>query len=357
MEKWLKAFPVPEQSPAHHVRNMCLSVGGYYVPPGEFFRRIQWFTNVKKVTVQGKEMFDGCLEIPLYAKVPQSVTSLTIEARVMGLELMRDVVVQLPDLDHSSQSGSSTTESRKSLRRLGAAIRVGFGGRPRLRDESTDDEVLNMLLEVPNDLHLTEVCVYADRDCHLSTVKLAKAGRKAFAMLSYGGSIHGESCPFPPPSFSADIITLTPSPSTGHSEAFDQPFNFSKFSRLEEVSFDIHWVHRDLQWIPLSLATLKPETSPRLSKIYLSFSGPAYYYHSRGMGTALEESANKIAHELTRIEDEYGGAADLIVALDAAFTQLDAVDVRFCFGMADDPTESSSFNYSLQVLRRWEPSD
>jgi hypothetical protein len=123
------------------------------------------------------------------------------------------------------------------------------------------------------------------------------------------------------------------------------------------VTFDIHWVHRDLQWIPLALATLKPETSPRLSKIYLSFSGPAYYYHSRGGGTALEDSGNKIAHELTRIEEEYGEAADLIVTLDAAFTHLDAVDVRICSVMADGLTESPSLNYSLQVLRRWEPSD
>ena len=55
MESWLKAFPVPEKTPAHHVRALEFSSPGPGSnPPEKFLDHIQWFTNVRAVVWMGE---------------------------------------------------------------------------------------------------------------------------------------------------------------------------------------------------------------------------------------------------------------------------------------------------------------
>ena len=51
MRKWLQAFPVPEQSPARHVRKIHLNFKGSDDVLHKIVQRIQGFTNLKSINV------------------------------------------------------------------------------------------------------------------------------------------------------------------------------------------------------------------------------------------------------------------------------------------------------------------
>jgi len=52
--KWLKVFPVPEESPAHYVRDLSIRFGGRRCVPGELFQSTPWVWNVRKVSLLGR---------------------------------------------------------------------------------------------------------------------------------------------------------------------------------------------------------------------------------------------------------------------------------------------------------------
>lgn len=192
MERWLQAFPVPERSPAHHVRHLYLLVRWYRAPPDEFFRRTQWFRNAKKITVSVGDVSQPSLRIPPFARLPKSVTSLSIESRAVDLVQMRDAMLRLPALDDLSLSGSIAVESSGSSQGLGTVLRARFGGILRVGPESIDKGIVNMLLEVPTGLHFTWVDVHVDRECHSSVARLTEACRGTLARLWYRISVHGK---------------------------------------------------------------------------------------------------------------------------------------------------------------------
>jgi len=53
--------------------------------------------------------------------------------------------------------------------------------------------------------------------------------------------------------------------------AFGRPFDLSKFPNLHEVDIGVGWKGGSLLWIPMTLSTLRPATSPHLSVIKLRF--------------------------------------------------------------------------------------
>ncbi|KAF9645584.1 hypothetical protein BDM02DRAFT_492760 [Thelephora ganbajun] len=306
MKRWVKTFPVPEESPAHHVRDLCLLPGRYYDAP-EFFERTQWFTNAKKMTVFGDVPLSSWLGIPSFAKLPQTVTSLTIRARTVDLVQMRDVIARLPNLDDLSLSGSVTKRGRSFLG-LGTTLRARFGGKLQLRGGHPYGKVVDMLLEVPTGLHFTEVHVYTNRGCLPTTVRLAEACGETLVRLLYGCLYNDDS------------------------ETFERSFDFSKSRSLREVTFNLHWIYNDLHWIHMALSTLKPATTPHLSSIYLSFKDPGYL--SRPSSAQLEKNPNDlqgVADEFVRIGREYDGEVDITVVLDTGHRLLGIYNVRFCF--------------------------
>jgi hypothetical protein len=189
--RWIKVFPVPEESPAHHVRDLRFSTRGrtYHCTPFEYF---PWFTNVEKVTWSGLEGFPP-LWIPSLGRLPRSVTSLTIKADTVPLALSRDVLIQLPNLDDLSLSGFLDTAEGDALPGMGTVLRGRFGGQLRLLDGQADEDVVNMLLEVPTGLHFTELHIRGTHESFLPTVRLAEACCKTLVKLSYTVSIHGKS--------------------------------------------------------------------------------------------------------------------------------------------------------------------
>ena len=193
MAKWLKTFPIPEQSPAHHVRDLCLSLVEGYRTPEEFFRRTQWFTNVKKMTVWGRGGGDQPAWIPSFGRLPQSATTLTVNANTATLVQIRDVMVQLPNLNDLSLSGPLVVMDREKLRGIGTALRGKFGGRLQLLNIYAD--IVNMLLEIPTGLHFTNVYIRSVDECLLPAARLAEACGDNLVNLTYTVNDHGEPIP------------------------------------------------------------------------------------------------------------------------------------------------------------------
>ena len=197
--KWLEVFPVPEQSPAHHVKYLHLSLEGNYYAPDDFFRRIQLFTNVEEIVLSGNGGPGQSWRIPSSLRLPESVTSLTITRDKITLLKIRDVMVQLPNLDNLTLSVSLRSMDRKKFQGIGTALKGKLGGRLQLHKliKGTDADVVNMLLEVPTGLHFTEMDLRGTYRCLLSAARLVEACRKTLMRLSYMVDEYGKSCPIP----------------------------------------------------------------------------------------------------------------------------------------------------------------
>jgi hypothetical protein len=192
MDKWLQIFPVPEKSPAHHVRNLRFSFGGRGTPE-EFFKRIRWFTNVKKIALNGG-LRPGWT--PPFFVLPPSATSLTIDIDGATLLEVRDVMAQLPNLNKLTLNGYLAMVDRAKLRGIGTTLKGKFGGRLRLFHEYANEDVVNMLLEVPTGLRFTELDIRSVFGCLLPVVKLAEACGGTLIKLFYSVDYHSASYRF-----------------------------------------------------------------------------------------------------------------------------------------------------------------
>ena len=144
---------------------------------------------------------------------------------------------------------------------------------------------------------------------------------------------------------------LTLSPDVDGRESFERSFDFSKFPNIQQINFGVHWVHGGLHWIVVALSTLKPTTSPRLSKISLSFGGPSLliflYYITGTMNLRdLGNDLQFVAEEFARIEREYQGAVRLTVHRTSEFAQLDRLNVSISVGWME-PCSFVGLFYSL----------
>jgi hypothetical protein len=333
MARWLESFPVPEEGPAHYVRDLGFSLGGFYGAPREFSEHTPWFTNMERVALLGYEGFLPSW-IPSLGRLPQFVTSLTLNTGTITLTRIHDIMVQLPNLDDLSISGSLITVGRDRFPGMGTVLRGRFGGRLQLLKGHADEDIMNMLLEVPTGLHFTGVQIRGTHECLLSTVRLAEACAKTLVKLSYTISVQGKSLPF---SWST---SLTLSFNVDGREAFERSFDFSKFPNLQGVDFGVGWTGGGLPWIPAALSTLRPATSPRLSAIQLNFVGSSTAAPSVERSIeAVGDDLGRVADEFARIKREFAGAVSLTVLRDPGFKAvLDTLNVSFRFcGVGDTP--------------------
>ena len=200
MARWFKIFPVPEECPAHNVRDLRFSVKEDGDVPEKFFKYTPWFTNVKKVTFFGYSRSQP-LCIPPLRGLPQSVNSLAINADMVSRRQIRDVMEWLPDLDNLSLSGSLVAMDEEALLGVGAVLRGKFGGKLSLflsetRAGVTDVAVMDILLEPSTRLHFTDVQIRTQYEYLLPTVRLAEACTETLVKLLYIVDIHRKSHSF-----------------------------------------------------------------------------------------------------------------------------------------------------------------
>jgi hypothetical protein len=195
MARWLETFPVPKKSPAHYVRDLHFSLGWPSNAPRGFSEHTPWFTNVEAMTLSEQGGFLPSW-IPSLGRLPRSVTSLTINVATVSLARVRDVLVQLPKLDDLWMSGSLVVPDVYPLAGIGAVLRGRFRGQLCLFNGHADEDVMNMLLEVPTGLHFIQMCICGTHESFLSTVRLVEACGKTLVQLRYTLFIHGKFCPF-----------------------------------------------------------------------------------------------------------------------------------------------------------------
>jgi hypothetical protein len=214
--RWVKTFPVPGESPAHYVRDLCFSLWGYSGAPQKVFDHVPWFINVEKMAWLGHGGFRSPWILSL-GRLPQSLTSLTIETDPVTIVQIRDILAQLPNLDNLSLVGFRETVERRARSGMGTVPRGRFGGQLRLVNDYADKDVMDMLLEAPTGLHFTDVHVCGTHKNFLSAVSLAEACGNTLIRLSYTVSILGKYRPFfcpirPVPVCGNDTADATPPP-------------------------------------------------------------------------------------------------------------------------------------------------
>ena len=191
--KWLKTFPVPEESPAHYVKDLRFLLGGHYGAPEKFSKHTPWFINVEKIALT-MNTTSPPPRTSFPARLPQSVTSLTIKAGGSGVDLMqmRDIMARLPNLNDLKLSGPFVvwSKSKKRLPGLGTVLRGRFCGELQIRNGHTNEYIVDMLLEVPTGLHFTKLHVHADCACLLQTVRLAEACCETLVNLLFSCAIY-----------------------------------------------------------------------------------------------------------------------------------------------------------------------
>ena len=191
--RWLTAFPVLEESPAHYVRNLYISIYGHDSVPGKFFEHTPWFTNVESVFLFGH---GGCPWTPSW-RLPQSTTSLTIIADGVTPVQLRDIMMQMPNLDNLSLSGSLAAMDRRALLGIETVSRGRLGGKLQLLNGFADERVMDPLSKAPTRLYFTEVQICGTHERLLPTVRLAEACSNTLVKLSYTVSFHCKLRPFP----------------------------------------------------------------------------------------------------------------------------------------------------------------
>ena len=196
MDKWLKTFLAPEESPAHYVRDLFVWIGGRDRVPEVFFEYTlcAWFTNAENVTLFGHGGGPPS-RTPSLWKLPQSITSLTTTTDMVTLVQIRDIMMQLPNLNDLSLSGSLIPVDRSALLGIGATLKGRFSGELHLYGGYADNNLMNMLLEVPTQLNFTAVQVCATYQCLLSTARLVEACGKTLVKILYSVSCLGKPHP------------------------------------------------------------------------------------------------------------------------------------------------------------------
>ena len=144
--RWLETFPVPEGSPARHVRCLRLSAEGDHIVPARFFEYTPCFTNVEVVTLFGGWGYQKQLWVPPFWRLPQSATSLDINGNTATFRQIRDVMAQPPNLNDLSLSGVMTfiVVDKRAFLGIGMVLRGRFGGQLRLIGGYASGDAMNM---------------------------------------------------------------------------------------------------------------------------------------------------------------------------------------------------------------------
>ena len=98
-------------------------------------------------------------------------------------------------------------------------------------------------------------------------------------------------------------------PGLGDREPLDRVFDFEKFPNIEEVTFIIHWVAPGPLWIPRSLSTFKPTTSPRLFFIRINIG----HRCKEKPEEEFDDDIQSVRDQVSRIKREFTGAVDSTV--------------------------------------------
>jgi len=193
--RWVKTFPEPKNSPAHHVRDLRVWIGGADCVPDKFFEYIPRFTDVERMALWGHGSVGLSLRPSLWM-LPQSVTSLAVDATGFTLVQVWEIMARLPNLDNLSLSGSYTPIRGSVLPEIGTSLKGRFGGKLLVCGGYASKDVMDALSAILSGLCFTQVEIFCGRSSLLSAVRLAEACSKTLVKLSQVVYFFGQSHPF-----------------------------------------------------------------------------------------------------------------------------------------------------------------
>jgi hypothetical protein len=201
--KWNAAFPIPEDSPARHVRDLSFC----YIHPNvpiEFADRIRYFSNVHKLTLIGRIATDPSF-ISALGELPPSIRSVDITfSKVLTAHIV-SVLQQLPNLENISLR--STEWAGMIPPGAGVLIQSRLGGKLRLRRRFAHRDLLNLLMEIPTGSQFAEVEIRdSSMSCFPATLKLVEACQHTLTKLHFSAFVQGHSSFFCTSNLVADIF-------------------------------------------------------------------------------------------------------------------------------------------------------
>ena len=117
-------------------------------------------------------------------KLPRSVTSLTIDTAMVTILQVRDIMLQLPNLDDLVLTSDFLAD--RKFPGIRTVPKGKFSGRLLLGGEWVGEDVINMLLEIPSGLRYAKLDIYCtDGPLPSSAVRLAEACCKTLVELSH----------------------------------------------------------------------------------------------------------------------------------------------------------------------------
>ena len=318
VNRWFRTFPIPEESPARHIKNISVWFGDDSPIPEEFWDYTPWFTDADLVCLF---LFEGLppLRKRSFWRLPRSTTSLAIDTDAAILMRVRDITAQLSNLEDLSLSGCLVATDKRGLPGNGERLTVHSG-----RDAY---DTIGMYLKTLSEPYFTEVCIHSTRKHLLSAVGLAEACCKTVVKLSHEVIPYGR---FRRISSRLDLVCKVPTlilfaGVDGHG-GYERSFDFSQFPNIQEICFGfrVGWREGGVPWIPSALSTLKPTTSPHLSAILLDFAAESSIIN-QSADTLIENMGNdirRIADEVARIDREFKGTVALSIISDSVFSEV-----------------------------------
>jgi len=194
INRWLRAFPVPEESPACHIKNMIIWCGNGGPISEEFLDYTPtWFAEVDVVCILLFETLPPLRKRPFW-RLPRSTSSLTIDTDVAIHVRVRDITAKLLNLDELSLSGSLVAMDKRELPGNDERLIIYSG-----HDGYNTISTTGAHLETQSSSSFTEVWIYCTRKHLPSAVGLAEACRKTLVKLSHQVVPYGRSHSMPSP--------------------------------------------------------------------------------------------------------------------------------------------------------------
>ena len=256
IESWMKTFPDPSNSPAHHTRSLRFSNlasitaasahAGTYVHP---------FHHVVELKVKTRWPDSLRTSLAQFKRFSPSLRSLCLSRISTTLSEVLDLICSFPLLEDVRLDGvvaeSGTDQWHAPL------TSPKLTGLLHLNDKN--HLVARRLLDLPDGLHFSEILVVCPNESIAELVLRCSDTLESFTIL------YDPSGMFPSTSGFSNTSLLT----VGIDASRALPlFDLSKATKLKEVRFHCHCGKQDIRWNVATLQTAKPNNLQKIA-LYL----------------------------------------------------------------------------------------
>ena len=254
VEAWMKAFPNPSNSPAHHTRNLRFC---YFASIAAASSCVHSFHRVVELQLNTRWPDSFCTSLAQFKGFSPSLRSLHLSRISITLPEVLDLICSFPlleDVRLNSVIVEGDTDQRHA-----PSTSPRLTGLLHLNDKS--HPVARIFLHLPDGFHFSKISVVYPNGDAGSTVEVVLKCSDTLESLAVRYNSLGVSPQFPE---LFNTLLLNVGPDTSRTPP---PLDLSKATKLQEVEF--HCVIQDIQWIIMALQTAK---SNNLRKVIICFS-------------------------------------------------------------------------------------